>query len=247
MNKEAEFLRLAHDVSKCHICENMVTRPHSAKGEFLLNDRHGLDTGTPYVNLWNLWKGNLNADIMVIGQDFGTIEDADKLQSEWKSGTYSNHTDKSLKELFAKVFSIDVDSESAPLFFTNMANCYRRNATTGETHSGWLPICANKFMGRLIKIIEPKIIIVLGQKAFEAMFCLDNLPVKCTFDPGAAQGERFEDIMSASYKIELNNKTINVFPVYHPGSNSRRNRKIQQQILDWKRIKDFYEGKKQGQ
>lgn len=235
MNKKAEFLKLVQDVSECHVCEHMITNPHSDNGECLLNDEHGLNTDKPYVNLWNLWNGNLDADIMVIGQDFGTKEEAEHLQNEWKAGTYSNHTDRNIRDLFEKVFSIDVDSDRAPLFFTNMANCYRRNISTGEMHSGWLPICANKFMGRLIEIIMPKVIIVLGQKTFEAFFCIEGHPIRCVSNN--SQGNSFSDIVSASYQIEFGNKAIDVFPVYHPGAYSQRNRKFNEQVSDWKRIK----------
>lgn len=35
-----------------------------------------------------------------------------------------------------------------------------------------------------------------------------------------------------------------VFPVYHPGANSKRNRGVEQQVEDWKRIKGYYDGVK---
>lgn len=53
----------------------MVTLPHSTKGEYLENDSHGLGTGVPYVNRWNIWQGNLDADIILIGQDYGQKEE----------------------------------------------------------------------------------------------------------------------------------------------------------------------------
>ena len=72
--KKDEFRRLVEDVSKCHICERLVTLPHIENSECLENDDHGLDTDRPYINHWNLWQGNLDADIMVIGQDYGRKE-----------------------------------------------------------------------------------------------------------------------------------------------------------------------------
>ena len=243
MDKRSEFMKLAEDVSQCHICEGMKTRPNTSQGEYLVNDGHGLGTGKPYVNLWNLWNGDLDADIMVIGQDFGTVDDADKLQNAWKTDTYNSPTDKRLRDLFRETFSFDVNDGSAPLFFTNMACCYRHNAVSGEMHGGWLPVCASRFMGRLIRIVSPKIIIVLGQKTFEAMFGLDGIQMECTDPQDTAGKETFESIMAASYRLVIDGKAINVFPVYHPGTNSIINRKFEKQIEDWKRIKKCYDAK----
>jgi DNA polymerase len=236
MDKEAEFLKLVQDVSQCHLCANMVTMPHSMHGECLVNDDHGLPQSMPYVNLWNLWHGNLNADIMVIGQDFGQREDVEDCLSQWKSGEYKSQTDKALCRLFQKAFNIDVNQENEPLFFTNMANCYRKQKTTGSLHSGWLPICANKYMARLIEIIRPRIIIVLGQAAFEAMFCLENMPIQCIGDPDVVAKETLSDMMRHQYQLVLDDLSIKVFPVYHPGPYSRSNRSEDMQLRDWKSI-----------
>ena len=174
--KKDEFRRLAEDVSRCHICEKMLTLPHIENSECLENDDHGLNTDSPYVNRWNLWQGNLDADIMVIGQDYGLKEDGVAVEV-CLNGDDSNPTDKRLKELIQGAFGKPLDE--IPLFFTNMANCYRKRRTSGGMHSGWLPICANKYMERLIRIIRPKIIVVLGRRAFDALHCMENLSVTC--------------------------------------------------------------------
>ena len=152
MNKKTGFLSLIKKVRQCNLCEQMCTIPHTGCGEYLENDGHGLDIAKPYINLWNLWHGDLNAEIMVIGQDFGQREDAILFEKKQKSQGYSNPTDIALRELFKSSFGIDVDDEKASLFFTNMANCYRKHRTTGSTHPGWLPICANKYMADLIRM-----------------------------------------------------------------------------------------------
>lgn len=237
--KKDEFIQLAKDVNNCRVCENMFTLPHLKTSEYLENDAHGFDIGTPYVNRWNLWQGNLDADIMVIGQDYGQKETESNIEL-WKSGNYTNPTDVALRNLFNEAFSIDIDSEDTPLFFTNMANCYRKQKTTGNTHSGWLPLCANKFMERLIRIINPKVIIVLGQTAFEALHCMEGLPIIC-INPQETVSYKFSEVIKHQYELRLYNKPVGVFPVYHPGANSKRNRSFDEQLEDWKRIANYYE------
>ena len=241
--KKDEFRRLVEDVSKCHICERLVTLPHIENSEFLENDDHGLDTDRPYINRWNLWQGNLDADIMVIGQDYGQKED-DVAIEVCSYADATNPTDVRLKALFKDAFSIDLNSNDAPLFFTNMANCYRKKRTSGGMHSGWLPICANKYMERLIRIIRPKIIIVLGRSAFEALYCMENLSVQC-LDPIKSGKESYAEMIQHCYQIDFGDEKIGVFPVYHPGANSQMNRTFEQQLEDWKKISEHYKKVKQ--
>jgi uracil-DNA glycosylase family 4 len=107
-------------------------------------------------------------------------------------------------------------------------------------HDGWLPICASRYMARLIHIIRPKIIIVLGQAAFDAMFCLEGMPVWCK-DPVEKAADSFAEIIKREYVISCEEKSIPVFPVYHPGANAKRNRTEAQQREDWQCIKQYYD------
>lgn len=241
--KKEDFRLLAEDVAHCHICERLVTVPHLQNSERLENDDHGLGTDNPYVNLWNLWQGNLDAEIMVIGQDYGTKEEGNVLESR-KYADMMNPTDRRLKRLFKKAFGIDLDSGEATLFFTNTANCYRKQRTSGGAHSAWLPICANKFMARLIRIIRPKIVVVLGKAAFEALHCMEDLPLICC-NPADKGTDSFSEALRHRYQIDLGGTPIEVFPVYHPGTNSQMNRTEAQQLEDWKRIAQYYQGIKE--
>lgn len=234
MTKKEEFRQLAEDVSRCHICEQLLTLPHSENSERLVNDDHGLNTDHPYVNRWNLWHGNLDADIMVIGQDYGTCDDGDL------EVTTFDPTGKRLTELLTESFGWDSLNQGS-LFITNMANCYRKQRTSGGMHPAWLPLCANKFMSRLIRMIQPKIIIVLGRVAFEALHCMEDLPITCLNPKSGKAKDSFSEMIQHHYQIELDGKKIAVFPVFHPGSNSRMNRTENQQLKDWKRIKTYYD------
>lgn len=239
MTKKEAFRRLVEDVANCHICEKLVTLPHVHNSEYLENDDHGLSTEHPYINRWNLWQGGLDADIMVIGQDYGTKEDGNAFEVCNYTDT-ANPTDNRLKQLFKCAFGIDINSKDERLFFTNMANCYRHRKTSGGMNSAWLPICANKFMSRLIEIIRPKTIIVLGRAAFEALYCMEDLKIVC-LDSVNGGKDSYSEIISHRFQIDLDGAKINVFPVFHPGSNSKINRSKEQQIKDWKRIAEHHE------
>ncbi len=239
--KKDEFRGLVEDVSRCHICERIMTLPHMQSSECLENDDHGLKIDKPYVNRWNIWQGNLDAEIMVIGQDYGIKEDG--VLDACMFADTSNPTDKTLKELFKAAFNWNLESEQQPLFFTNVANCYRKKRTSGGMHPGWLTICANKFMARLIRIVRPKIIIVLGRSAFEALHCMEDLPVVC-LDPIISGKDSFAEMIQHRYYLEIDGRDVAVFPVYHPGANSKRNRSFSEQVEDWMKIAEHYKSVK---
>lgn len=245
MTKTERFCLLANAVAECKICEQMPVNPCDRSSEKLSNiDRTKINVGRPFVNLWNLWQGDLDAEIMIIGQDFGDLGKGESdntivyaLCEEWKSRKYTNATEKNLERMVSETFGKSIGDAEFPLFITNVANCYRKNATTGEIHPGWLPLCANKFMFELVDIIQPKIIIVLGRAAFEAMHCLDGAIMECTDAINSVKGT-YAEMINHRYVLKSNAWKIPVFPVYHPGANSNRNRSSSQQKADWKRIAD---------
>ena len=164
-------------------------------------------------------------------------------------------TDTNLFYLFKKVLGYDLTKVNEDLFFTNMACCYRNrgDATSGADKfcSEWLSLCANKYMGELIDIIQPKVIITLGEKTFNAMTCIDGLELKCIDSVSLDKGEKvkFVDVIEHNYELVCGvDKSIRVFPVYHPGANSNINRKLkeidankkgQSQESDWWKIKRY--------
>ena len=225
MNKKALFEKLCYDVQVCSVCSEIYFSPHLITSDHFIHERTVENIN--YVNKWNLVQGSLDAEIMVIGQDYGVAD------------TNYFTTDKSLKKLFLEVFETDIEKTDERLFFTNIANCYRSSSSTGSLNKGCLALCANKFMSRLINIIRPKIIIVLGLDAFQALACCDNAKLICK-NPGAEKDNKFGTISKYDYKLITADKEIAVFPVYHPGSNGQRNRKYAQQVLDWTRIKEYY-------
>ena len=81
MNKKKEYLLLIEEIKRCNTCRNIKAPTYHKDGEWLKNDNHGCDENKrvdleeAYVNRWNLWHGNLDAEIMVIGQDYGCVRD----------------------------------------------------------------------------------------------------------------------------------------------------------------------------
>ena len=231
MDKQAEYLRLAKDIRKCHLCTGLKVPSFNEDGECLINDNHGIDemnnieAAGVYVNRWNLWQGNLDADIMVLGQDYGHVDAGSKQDNDWKQNDVNKwlfQTDRNLYKIFKEVFHYDLkDDENLPLFFLNIACCYRKNKSTGATNDGWFSLCANKYMGRLIRIVQPKVIVCFGMKAFEYLAYCDDMQLVCVSDNKLSGEPTLTKLLDDGYKFELrDNKVENAIPVvlvFHPG------------------------------
>ncbi len=224
--KKVDYFELCEEVRKCTVCQDIKFTPHSEKSDFFTQDIKLRDE--IYVNRWNLLQNSLDAEIMVIGQDYGSCDE--------------NYfvTDKTLKKLFVNAFSIDISKKNPHLYFTNIANCYRQRKSTGNINKGCLYLCANKFMAKLIGIVSPKVIIVLGQETFNALAFCDKAKLICKNPTDKIVDNNFSTVMEYDYSLVLEDgKEIAVFPVYHPGANGRRNRSYKEQLQDWKRITAF--------
>ena len=257
MSKQEEYLQLIEEIKACHLCENIKAPAFCKDGEFLKNDSHGYDENekpdlqNAYVNRWNLWHGNLDADIMVIGQDYGRVKDDEELSEaywrEVKPESWKFTTDYRLHKLFVEVFGegFDLTKRNLPLYFTNIACCYRQKDSTSAMNDAWYPICANRYMGRLIRIIRPKMIICLGQIPFSCMGCLEGFSFTCesaNYESGTKP--TLKEILDSRLRFVIEAEDMDripVVPVYHPGAKRNRNRSEDLELKDWKEVAGIYE------
>lgn len=180
------------------------------------------------IGPWSLWQGNLDAEMLVIGQDWGDVNyylDNKGIDAD------NNPTNRNLIELF-KTLNIDIGipsapNKSAPVFFTNAILGIKYNGMSSKVKASWGKECTNEFLKPLIEIIDPKIIITLGTYAFKAvkdLYKLNEKPV-------------LKDLIIKD-PIEVKDKKI--FAFYHCGGLGLANRKLELQKEDWNKINDYY-------
>ena len=145
------------------------------------------------VNLWSYWQGginNLDADILLVGQDWGNFDDKNyneiirsitASEDDSNSTTHypyeKNPTDKNLCRLFDVLGdSFNIKEYNNPkVFFSNFVLCYRKNTRiSGGFRQRWARNCSEYFL-RLVSIIQPKVIICLGRSVFDAVIKALNL------------------------------------------------------------------------
>jgi len=197
-----------------------------------------------HLDNWAIWQGSLNAKILVIGQDFAdfkTFVDA-KGKVEPENGKYAYPSNKYLKELFSSI-GIEIGHPNTPIpaevFLTSaILGLKQEGGMTGKIESRWIGIFSSDFIKPLIEIIEPKIIITLGNVPSHSIFKIfgDSNVFK---DKSITKSHSLKDkVEKAPYKLTEN---MWYFPMFHCGGLGIRNRSFADQKEDWKKIKNIYE------
>ena len=182
---------------------------------------------------WTRWQGNLNSDILVVGQDWG---DVDCLLNNKGIEPAGNPTNQTLMKLFQDALGISLcepnsqEPNSQPAFFTNSILCLKRGGLQGEVRDSWFENCGEKFLKETINLVQPRIVVTLGEKAFRTMEALYGFPRK-PFKAAVDNSDPF--LIPGGARL---------FPMYHCGAwILNTHRKFPEQLRDWKRIKQAYQ------
>lgn len=206
------------------------------------------------INLWAYWQGrnNLNAKILLVGQDWGNPWDmtCDAFMQKLDcvgAGAMDNYmennestTDQNLTDLFRESLGIDVSKPCSDVFFTNYVMGYRKGKISGGFRKAWVQH-DQVFFKELVEIIEPKVILGLGRNVFEAvLMSFQQRP--------SPRIRRYNDYIESSNNPQTvtlqDEKNIPVFALAHCGAmvtmNRNRGKYLEDKLLlqkeDWRRI-----------
>ena len=208
------------------------------------------------INLWTYWqgRGNLNAPILLVGQDWGCLRTKDgeacirKIQlapdgpiPDYMTGN-DNPTDKNLVQLFQEALYISIERPNSNVFFTNFVLGYRNEGTSGGFKLDWVRH-DKEYFRELAEIIESKVILCLGRNTFEGVLTAFSKQVQI----GAFN--HFIESCQNPVPVVLNSgKTSYIFALAHCGvmgtlnRNQGKDTSLNTQIQDWKRIQPYLEG-----
>lgn len=185
------------------------------------------------INAWSRWYRNLGAEILVIGKHFGDLKYFidNKGYDEKK-----NSTNKNLKDLFEHigitlsdyptVEDIPTTQCNKKLFFTNaiLSIPEHKDAYLGiqkkaqseqeqELYNSFKSDC--NLLKKLIELIEPKIIIILGQDALMYIESIYKQDCPYTY---------IKDTIRNNPIFTINNGETSFFAFYHCGGRGPLNR-----------------------
>ena len=170
--------------------------------------------------------GDLDAAIMVVGQDWG---DTDYYRKHSGLDDLNNPTTRTLEKLLDSI-EVDVSLISygkikSNLFLTNAILCLKEGGLQGDVERDWFGLCGEHFLRPQIELVSPRVVVALGQRAYEAILGAYGLKT-----------QQFRDAVESEDGFDLPNGS-RVFPVYHCGNRIlNTHRKFEQQLVDWVRI-----------
>lgn len=206
------------------------------------------------INLWTYWqgRGNLDAKIMLVGQDWGSPwDDSSKPTMEQVSLANRNlsydylHdnpsiTDQRLIELFREI-DFDVRNPCDGIFFTNFILGYRNKGLSGGYQKSWAEHDEGYFR-ELANIVEPKVILCLARSTFEGVLSAFNVRLR----PAIGNYNQFIESSRNPVRVQLDSgKDVHIFALAHCGAlgtlNRNRGKDKLEDILavqkqDWKKI-----------
>jgi len=225
--KEIKIAELRQNISGCNKCEG--DSPECLVNVIAANDKYA-PRGIGY---WSDAYPNLCADLMIVGQDWGSegyllnfSKSYDRLLSSvnnyWED---KNPTWENLMTYLGKAgFSSVENSSNARLRFTNIyltnaVLCLRKgDKITGDINTQWIGNCF-PFLKKQLDIIRPKIVATLGKKVFDVFSRHFGIPYQKFAEVALKEHIcRITDDEHRSYEVIL-------LPLYHTGYYGNLNRK----------------------
>ncbi len=219
MNKLYAYKDLVAKRKSCHECTGLCNPSGVARGQY----------DSDHIGPWSLWQANMNAEVVVVGQDWGNTKYFNKWQGRDQS--VDNPTNENLQKLLS-IIGVKIgrpqDQQDQVIFLTNLILCLKTGGLQGRVEDEWFANCSHAFFKPLIEIINPRAIIALGKKVSESILALYGIPYRKNIP--------FSEMLSNS-PYNLTAPTV-LFPVYHCGAGSvNRNRSMPEQKEDWLKIK----------
>jgi len=222
VNKLAAYRALVEERKACRVCSKLTNPADCPDGPY----------DSDQLGPWTLWQGNLDSELMVVGQDWGNQA---YFVTNRGRDLAENPTNKTLQELL-KSIGVDIekptpqDSGGGNIFFTNAVLCLKQEGgMQGKTDQTWFKNCS-LFLRRTIEIVRPKVIVTLGARAYRVIADLYRL-----------ERPPFRSAVERENGFELE-AGIRLFPVYHCGArilNTHRPRDDQKR--DWEKIRKALE------
>jgi uracil-DNA glycosylase family 4 len=213
------------------------------------------------IGNWTSWSNNLDADIMIVGQDYadeytfnrdsGKIE-TKVLTNDSLAKEYTTVTNYYLRELTKSIgYDIGIPTENikAKVFLTNSVLCIKSDPTKERVMSKSIPQsvyknCGSSFLKPTIDIVQPKVIIALGSTATNAI-------IRAFSDKIEGSDELLRSNFTTIFKngaLKIKDSNMVVVPVYHTGILGQNNRKkidssdknrFELMKEDWAKIKEL--------
>lgn len=217
--RAAEYAQLTARRKACRLCHDL-TNPAQVDGG--KHDVHGA------IGPWTAWQGNLSAGVIVVGQDWG---DVDYFRKYAGKDDPNNPTNKALlclmKEAGLEIEMLEQRVAPGKAYFTNAILCLKSGGMQAPVLAEWFSNCS-LFLVQQIKLVKPKVVVTLGQKALNAVLAAFGMPERA-----------LRQAVEVRKGIELFDE-CRLFAMYHCGARVlNTHRRMAEQRTDWQRLGKF--------
>lgn len=218
-SKRARYAALAAARKACRACAGLTDPSVCEGGAFDCAE----------IGAWSRWQGNVDAELMVVGQDWGDVA---WFVREKGGDTSASTTNRTLVELLGSVgFKIRMPAESfgeGVVFLTNAVLCLKEGGAQARVHDEWFRNCGTRFLRPLIDLVQPKVVVCLGERAYRSVSTAYGI-----------RSRRFSEAVESEGPVPLS-RGVSAFAVYHCGAPIlKTHRNLAAQREDWKRIGTF--------
>lgn len=226
--KEKQFNELFGHLANCEKCTQFKCSSKS-----LINIYKNYNFCTNIPSIWTDWFHRLNAEIMIIGQDWGPYADMKRLhelleedKSNWKELMES---EKSNTKKMLEKYIIESSNHKYSLdnfYITNAIMCARQ----GELYRGnnislkVSTLNCSEYLLRQVEIVKPKVILTLGYYPLMALSKIFHFKI----------GKTLKESILENPEIVVEHYII--IPLYHPVAQIRHNEQLEQYKRIWKYI-----------
>lgn len=228
MNKKECFKKLIEELGKCDKCTNLKCAEKS-----LINIYKDYEFCINIPSIWTDWFNRLNADIMIIGQDWGPYKDMKLLnellnidKSNWKElierekSSTKRMLNYYIKESSNNRYNLD------NLFITNAIMCARQNDNYRGNDIDLKKSTLNckEYLIKQIEIVKPKVILTLGYYPLLSLSKILGFEIENTL----------KETILGMPEIKLADYVV--IPLYHPVAQVKKEIQLEQYKKIWKYI-----------
>ncbi len=227
MSKGTEYRNLVAARKACHLCHDLTNPADIERGRF----------DSYHVGPWSRWQGNLDARLMVVGQDWETVD----YFVQHKGCPDPRHPSNLVLMDLVRLAGAEIGDGGSRVgpdvaFFTNAILCLKgaEGGSQGKVRPCWFRNCT-QFLRRQIEIVHPAVVVGLGRHAYQAI--LRGFGLTCGHSVGGRTWLRAE--VEATHGRVLPNGS-RAFAVYHCARRVlNKERPIDLQRAVWKRLRPF--------
>jgi DNA polymerase len=212
-----EYRALVAGRKACRVCVERSPGRIRSCAEF--------DYDPDVVSHWELWLGHKHPRLVVVGQDFGTV---DYFVRNRGRDNPRNKTNENLWKLLGEAGIVAThprqSDDEARVFLTNSILCLKEGTMSGPVRASWVATCTKQHLLPLLAWLKPPVVVGMGSCGWRAVrqaFVLVEAPRAIS----GAGGGRW-----------LSADRTQVFAVGHCSPLGLINRPWPQQVADWQSI-----------